>query len=87
MIALTPHFSATVPTQYSWWCDESSGGGALGALGSHMIDALFYLTKLRARSVMGVTRTYVETTPKMDGFRHITSGMFGRLRGLLHSLR
>lgn len=27
--------------QHSWWCDEALGGGALGALGSHVIDGTY----------------------------------------------
>lgn len=62
--------------QYSWWCDADSGGGALNALGSHVIDALYFITGMRARAVAGVVKTYVETTPKLDVFRHITSGTY-----------
>ncbi|WP_335682166.1 Gfo/Idh/MocA family protein [Prosthecochloris sp. GSB1] len=28
---------------YSWWCEESRGGGALGAIGSHLIDLARFL--------------------------------------------
>ena len=28
---------------WSWWCDASKGGGALGAIGSHLIDLNRYL--------------------------------------------
>ncbi len=28
---------------WSWWCDETRGGGALGAIGSHLIDLNRYL--------------------------------------------
>ena len=28
---------------WSWWCDASKGGGALGAIGSHLIDMNRYL--------------------------------------------
>ncbi|MEI6756775.1 MAG: Gfo/Idh/MocA family oxidoreductase [Chlorobium sp.] len=28
---------------WSWWCDTSKGGGALGAIGSHLIDLNRYL--------------------------------------------
>lgn len=28
---------------WSWWCDSSKGGGALGAIGSHLIDLNRYL--------------------------------------------
>lgn len=30
--------------QYTWWADASRGGGALRALGSHVIDLLRFLT-------------------------------------------
>jgi hypothetical protein len=40
-----------------------------------MVDALHFISGVRAKAVVGVLRTYIETTPKLDGFRHITSGM------------
>jgi predicted dehydrogenase len=30
--------------EWSWWSDESAGGGVLGAIGSHAVDALQWLT-------------------------------------------
>jgi hypothetical protein len=40
-----------------------------------MVDALHFISGVRAKAVVGVLKTYIETTPKLDGFRHITSGM------------
>jgi predicted dehydrogenase len=34
---------AAVDRPWSWWSDERAGGGALGAIGSHALDALQWL--------------------------------------------
>eukprot|EP01136_Pigoraptor_vietnamica_P034519 Opistho-1_new@98580 len=58
---------------YSWMCDTDMGGGALGALGTHIFDVLSFVTGLRAMSVHGVLGTYVRHTDHIRGYRHITS--------------
>ncbi|XP_063934763.1 glucose-fructose oxidoreductase domain-containing protein 2-like [Zophobas morio] len=65
--------SSLIKGKYNWWCDESLGGGVLGAVGSHIIDAFYFLTGLQAIEVLGVLRTYKKTTKKIKDFRHITS--------------
>eukprot|EP00124_Ichthyophonus_hoferi_P000293 Ihof_evm19s10 gene=Ihof_evmTU19s10 len=61
---------------YNWWCDAALGGGALGALGSHVIDILTYVTGLKATDVNGTMKTYIKNTNRIKGFRHITSDDF-----------
>ncbi len=34
---------ASADKEWSWWSDESAGGGALGAIGSHAVDSLRWL--------------------------------------------
>eukprot|EP01137_Pigoraptor_chileana_P019785 Opistho-2@81291 len=58
---------------FSWLCDADMGGGALGALGTHMFDILSFVTGLRAMAVHGVLGTYVRHTDHIRGYRHITS--------------
>ena len=41
LVVLLPN--AAPGKQWSWWNDASQGGGALGAIGSHLIDALRFL--------------------------------------------
>eukprot|EP00123_Amoebidium_parasiticum_P019978 comp39799_c0_seq1/m.47398 comp39799_c0_seq1/g.47398 ORF comp39799_c0_seq1/g.47398 comp39799_c0_seq1/m.47398 type:complete len:376 (-) comp39799_c0_seq1:905-2032(-) len=64
---------ALIRGDYNWWCDESLGGGALGALGPHIIDALTYVTGLKCTDVHGTLKTFTKTTNRIEGFRHITS--------------
>ncbi len=45
---------------WNWWSDATEGGGMLGAIGSHFIDAFRWLSK---REVQAVTAT-VHTTPQ-----------------------
>jgi predicted dehydrogenase len=45
---------AVADTPWSWWSDESAGGGALGAIGSHAVDALHWL--------LGTTVSHVSAT-------------------------
>lgn len=61
---------------YSWKCDETLGGGALGAIGSHIVDAVYFVTGLCASEVTGQMRTYVPTTPTIRGFRCVTADDF-----------
>eukprot|EP01134_Creolimax_fragrantissima_P001652 CFRG1652T1 len=65
--------ASLVGGEYNWWCDQSLGGGALGALGSHMIDVLHYITGEKATAVHGVMRTFVHHTTRINGYRHITA--------------
>ncbi|KNC78284.1 hypothetical protein SARC_09277, partial [Sphaeroforma arctica JP610] len=65
--------ASLVGGEYNWWCDQSLGGGALGALGSHMIDVLYYITGLKAVAVQGVLKTFVHHTSRINGYRHITA--------------
>ena len=42
---------AAADRPWSWWSDERAGGGALGAIGSHAVDALQWLLATRATHV------------------------------------
>ncbi|HEX8117726.1 MAG TPA: Gfo/Idh/MocA family oxidoreductase [Pyrinomonadaceae bacterium] len=42
---------ASADTPWSWWSDEQAGGGALGAIGSHAVDALHWLLGTRVSHV------------------------------------
>lgn len=51
-----------------WLGDSALGGGSLGALGSHMFDALHFLTGLEAAEVSGQLETLVpEANPDGSG--------------------
>jgi predicted dehydrogenase len=81
---------------WNWWMDADQGGGLLGAIGSHFIDAFRWLT---GREVRAVTAS-LYTTPQYkqrplpggSGDREVTSDdsgvlvleLDGGLRGVIH---
>lgn len=50
---------ALADTPWSWWSDERAGGGALGAIGSHAVDALHCLLGTRVSHVSASLATHV----------------------------
>lgn len=62
--------------EYGWECDSLMGGGALSMHGSYIIDILSYLSGKKAKSVNGMTRTYVKDTDAVHGVRQITCDDF-----------
>jgi predicted dehydrogenase len=44
---------------WDWWSDSESGGGVLGAIGSHAVDTLHWLTGARATQVSSTLATHV----------------------------
>ncbi|MFN2393481.1 MAG: Gfo/Idh/MocA family protein [Pyrinomonadaceae bacterium] len=53
-----PHRGNT-DAPWDWWSDEKSGGGALGAIGSHQIDSLFWFLKTQISDVFCQLQTHV----------------------------
>ncbi|HVF43208.1 MAG TPA: Gfo/Idh/MocA family oxidoreductase [Pyrinomonadaceae bacterium] len=51
---------------WSWWSDEKMGGGVLGAIGSHVIDALLWLTGARVSHVGASLATHVPERPHAE---------------------
>ncbi|MDQ3907470.1 MAG: Gfo/Idh/MocA family oxidoreductase, partial [Acidobacteriota bacterium] len=45
--------------EWDWWSDERMGGGVLGAIGSHAVDAIQWLTGSRASEVFCRLSTHV----------------------------
>lgn len=63
---------------WNWWSDAAQGGGVLGAIGSHIVDALRYL----AGEIIGVRaslHTYVGERPYEGGMRAVTSDDYASL--------
>ena len=46
---------------WDWWSDMARGGGLLGALGSHAVDALRFLLGREPQEVLGVLATHIPT--------------------------
>lgn len=50
---------ALADTPWNWWSDERAGGGALGAIGSHAVDALHWLLGTRVSHVSASLAAHV----------------------------
>jgi predicted dehydrogenase len=48
---------------WSWWSDERAGGGVLGAIGSHVVDALLWVLGARVSNVSASLATHVSERP------------------------
>jgi len=48
---------------WDWWSDVARGGGVLGALGSHAVDALRFLLGREPTEVLGMLATHVAARP------------------------
>jgi predicted dehydrogenase len=51
---------------WNWWSDSEQGGGALGAIGSHVIDSFNWFLGTRAKSVFCQLQSHVKKRP-VDG--------------------
>lgn len=51
---------------WNWWCDKAQGGGAMGAVGSHMIDMCHYLIG-DIESCLGAYHTLIPNRPGKSG--------------------
>jgi len=61
----------------NWWHEKEKGGGALGALGSHIIDSLQYLTGSKITSVNGTLKTFFQQrTDENKQVHQVTSDDF-----------
>jgi len=52
---------------YNWWSKKEEGGGVLGAVASHFIDAMTWLTQKKIESVCGTLRTCIPQREDTDG--------------------
>ncbi len=62
------------PTQvWNWWSDEKSGGGALGAINSHVIDSFHWFLETDVSSVICQLQTHVKQRPSDSRHREVTT--------------
>jgi predicted dehydrogenase len=54
---------AAADRPWNWWSDERAGGGALGAIGSHAVDALHWLLGANISHVSAALATHVRERP------------------------
>src|SRR5215217_3867873 len=60
---------------WDWWSDAAMGGGALGAIGSHVIDSFRWMLSTEVSSSLGMLTTHVKqrTDKASGGMREVTS--------------
>lgn len=60
---------------WSWWSDETAGGGALGAIGSHVIDSFRWFLETEISEVFCRLHTHVKQRPdeKNGELKKVTS--------------
>lgn len=66
---------AVAERPWSWWSDERAGGGALGAIGSHAVDALHWLLGTRVSHVSATLAAHVaeRRDPESGAARRVTA--------------
>ena len=58
--------------EWTWWSDASRGGGILGAVGSHFVDAMRYFGA-EPESVHALLHTVIRKRPFEGGMREVTA--------------
>lgn len=66
-------FRASSSVPWNWWSDAAQGGGALGAINSHVIDSLNWFLGTEISSVSCQLQTHVKARPIDDGLREVTT--------------
>src|SRR5215203_3300918 len=60
---------------WDWWSDEAMGGGALGAIGSHVVDSFHWMLSTEVTKVLGMLTTHIKQRPEKanGGMRDVTT--------------
>ncbi|MGD9561882.1 MAG: Gfo/Idh/MocA family protein [Pyrinomonadaceae bacterium] len=58
---------------WNWWSDAEQGGGALGAINSHVIDSFNWFLDTEVSSVFCQLQSHVKQRPSANGFRDVTT--------------
>ena len=60
---------------WDWWSDEEMGGGALGAIGSHVVDSFRWMLSTEITKVLGMLSTHIKERPDKasGGMRAVTT--------------
>ena len=58
---------------WNWWSDIAAGGGALGAINSHIIDSFNWFLGSEVSSVYCQLQTHVKQRPYDGAFREVTT--------------
>ncbi|KAB2858546.1 MAG: Gfo/Idh/MocA family oxidoreductase [Anaerolineae bacterium] len=65
---------------WNWWSDAAQGGGLWGAIGSHQIDTIRYLTGAEVTAVNGVLNTFIQQRPDGETVRPVTADDYYSVR-------
>ena len=60
---------------WDWWSDEKMGGGALGAIGSHVVDSFRWMLSTEVTKALGMLSTHIKHRPDKasGGMRPVTT--------------
>jgi predicted dehydrogenase len=59
---------------WDWWSDAAMGGGALGAIGSHVIDSFRWMLSAEITKAFGMLKTHIkQRKDKAGGLRDVTT--------------
>ncbi len=60
---------------WDWWSDAAMGGGALGAIGSHVVDSFRWLLSTEITKAFGMLSTHIKQRPHKasGGLRAVTT--------------
>ena len=60
---------------WNWWSDKRAGGGALGAIGSHLIDSFRWFLDTEIAEVFGRLQTHIKQRqdPQTGAMREVTT--------------
>ena len=60
---------------WDWWSDAAMGGGALGAIGSHVVDSFRWMLSTEVTDALGMLSTHIKQRPDKSngGMRPVTT--------------
>ena len=68
-------YRAIADRPWDWWSDAAMGGGALGAIGSHVVDSFRWMLSTEVTKVLGMLSTHIKQRPDKSngGQREVTT--------------
>jgi predicted dehydrogenase len=68
-------YRAIADRAWDWWSDAAMGGGALGAIGSHVVDSFRWMLSTEVSRVLGMLSTHIKQRPDKSngGMRAVTT--------------
>jgi predicted dehydrogenase len=68
-------YRAIADRAWDWWSDATMGGGALGAIGSHVVDSFRWMLSTEVTHALGMLTTHIAQRPDKTngGIRDVTT--------------